>query len=36
MAAAGDYAVEHEYYRPIREFIAGFGVMTARTKETHA
>lgn len=36
MAAVGDYAVEHEYYRPIREFIAGFGVMTARTKETHA
>ncbi|CAM4053032.1 3-carboxyethylcatechol 2,3-dioxygenase [Janibacter anophelis] len=36
LAAAGDYVVEHEYYRPIPEFIAGFGVMTARTKESLA
>lgn len=34
MSAVGDYTVEHEYYRPIPEYIAGFGVMTARTKET--
>ncbi|GGJ30809.1 3-carboxyethylcatechol 2,3-dioxygenase [Streptomyces brasiliensis] len=31
LAAAGPYAVEFSFYRPIREFIAGFGVMTART-----
>ncbi len=36
LSAAGDYTVGYEYYRPIREFIAGFGVMTAHTKETHA
>lgn len=36
MKAAGDYAVDVEYYRPIREFIAGFGVMTAHTKEISA
>lgn len=36
MSAVGDYAVDVEYYRPIPEFIAGFGVMTARTKETTA
>ncbi|WP_068422001.1 3-carboxyethylcatechol 2,3-dioxygenase [Janibacter terrae] len=36
LSAVGDYAVELEYYRPIREFIAGFGVMTARTKEITA
>lgn len=36
MATAGDYAVDFEYYRPIREYIAGFGVMTARTKESNA
>lgn len=35
MKAVGDYAVDFEYYRPIREYIAGFGVMTARTKETN-
>lgn len=33
LATAGHYEITHEYYRPIREFIAGFGVMTARTKE---
>lgn len=36
MATAGDYAVDFEYYRPIREYIAGFGVMTARAKENNA
>ena len=36
MSAVGDYAVDVEYYRPIPEFIAGFGVMTARSKETNA
>lgn len=36
MTAVGDYAVDFEYYRPIPEFIAGFGVMTARSKETNA
>ena len=36
LATAGDYVVAHEYYRPVPEYIAGFGVMTARTKETHA
>lgn len=30
LAAAGPYRVDYEYYRPIREYIAGFGVMTAR------
>lgn len=30
LGAAGPYSVEYEYYRPIREYIAGFGVMTAR------
>ncbi|MGO4188648.1 3-carboxyethylcatechol 2,3-dioxygenase [Pseudarthrobacter sp. TAF60_1] len=32
LAAAGDYAVTSEYYRPIPEFIAGFGVTTAMVK----
>lgn len=36
LATAGDYAVDFEYYRPIREYIAGFGVMTAHIKETNA
>ncbi|MER5478978.1 3-carboxyethylcatechol 2,3-dioxygenase [Streptomyces sp. NPDC002734] len=31
LGAAGRYAVDTRYYRPIREYIAGFGVMTART-----
>jgi 2,3-dihydroxyphenylpropionate 1,2-dioxygenase len=31
LSAAGEYRVETSYYRPIREYIAGFGVMTART-----
>jgi 2,3-dihydroxyphenylpropionate 1,2-dioxygenase len=29
LAAAGPYQVTSSYYRPIREYIAGFGVMTA-------
>ncbi|MDH2412984.1 3-carboxyethylcatechol 2,3-dioxygenase [Nocardioides sp. CER19] len=29
LAASGPYAVTSSYYRPIREYIAGFGVMTA-------
>ncbi|ABW12313.1 Extradiol ring-cleavage dioxygenase class III protein subunit B [Parafrankia sp. EAN1pec] len=29
LGAAGRYQVESTYYRPIREYIAGFGVMTA-------
>ena len=28
MAAAGPYAVQHSYYRPIRELIAGFAMTT--------
>lgn len=31
LAAAGAYAVTDSYYRPIPEYIAGFGVMTAAT-----
>lgn len=30
LASAGPYVVTSSYYRPIREYIAGFGVMTAR------
>lgn len=30
LAAAGPYVVTHRYYRPIREYIAGFAVTTAR------
>ncbi|MGO3211359.1 MAG: 3-carboxyethylcatechol 2,3-dioxygenase [Brachybacterium sp.] len=30
LAASGDYAVEFSFYRPIKEYIAGFGVTTAR------
>ncbi len=30
LRAAGDYTVTSSFYRPIPEFIAGFGVMTAR------
>jgi 2,3-dihydroxyphenylpropionate 1,2-dioxygenase len=29
LGAIGDYTVQHSYYRPIKEFIAGFGVTTA-------
>ena len=29
LGAAGRYQVDHSFYRPIREFIAGFGVTTA-------
>lgn len=32
LATAGDYTVVSEYYRPIPEFIAGFGVTTATVK----
>lgn len=32
LATAGDYTVLSEYYRPIPEFIAGFGVTTAMVK----
>lgn len=31
LGAAGRYDVEYSFYRPIREYIAGFGVMTAHT-----
>ncbi|MFI1562863.1 3-carboxyethylcatechol 2,3-dioxygenase [Streptomyces sp. NPDC020490] len=31
LGAAGPYEVTYEFYRPVREYIAGFGVMTART-----
>ncbi len=31
MDACGTYSVVHQYYRPIREYIAGFGLMAART-----
>ncbi|MFF8564753.1 hypothetical protein ACF06N_07285 [Streptomyces albidoflavus] len=29
--AAGPYEVTHSFYRPIKEYTAGFGVMTARS-----
>ena len=29
LGAIGDYTVQYSYYRPIKEFIAGFGVTTA-------
>jgi len=32
LKAAGDYTITSEYYRPIPEFIAGFGVTTAVVK----
>lgn len=32
LSASGPYEVATSYYRPIREYIAGFGVMTARTR----
>ncbi|NBM15449.1 3-carboxyethylcatechol 2,3-dioxygenase [Streptomyces sp. GC420] len=31
LGASGPYTVTSSFYRPIREYIAGFGVMTART-----
>lgn len=31
LSAAGPYEVTTSYYRPIREYIAGFGVLTAKT-----
>ncbi|MFS0884848.1 3-carboxyethylcatechol 2,3-dioxygenase [Aeromicrobium sp. 179-A 4D2 NHS] len=31
LAESGAYEVTSSYYRPIKEYIAGFGVMTART-----
>ncbi|RZE87012.1 3-carboxyethylcatechol 2,3-dioxygenase [Streptomyces albidoflavus] len=31
LGAAGPYEVTHSFYRPIKEYIAGFGVMTARS-----
>jgi len=31
LGAAGAYDVSYSYYRPIREYIAGFGLMTARS-----
>jgi 2,3-dihydroxyphenylpropionate 1,2-dioxygenase len=31
LAQAGPYTVDYSYYRPIRDYIAGFGVMVART-----
>jgi 2,3-dihydroxyphenylpropionate 1,2-dioxygenase len=34
LGAAGRYEVTSSFYRPIREYIAGFGVMTARTAPT--
>ena len=33
LAAGGPYTVASSYYRPIREYIAGFGVMTARSRD---
>lgn len=34
LGATGRYEIGYEYYRPIRHFIAGFGVMTARREDT--
>lgn len=31
LGAAGPYEVTYSFYRPIKEYIAGFGVMTARS-----
>lgn len=31
LGAAGPYTVQYSFYRPIREYIAGFGMMTAVT-----
>ncbi len=32
LKACGDYKITYEFYRPIKEYIAGFGVMTAVLK----
>ncbi|MFH7340524.1 3-carboxyethylcatechol 2,3-dioxygenase [Streptomyces sp. KHY 26] len=32
LGAAGPYDVTYQFYQPVREYIAGFGVMTARTR----
>lgn len=32
MAASGPYRVDYSFYRPIREYIAGFGVTTVRSR----
>ena len=32
LGAAGAYDIDYQYYRPIREYIAGFGLMTARSR----
>ncbi|MEX0427267.1 3-carboxyethylcatechol 2,3-dioxygenase [Nocardioides sp. DS6] len=32
LGAVGPYDVDYSFYRPIKEYIAGFGVMTARTR----
>ena len=29
LGAVGDYTVQFSYYRPIKEYIAGFGITTA-------
>jgi 2,3-dihydroxyphenylpropionate 1,2-dioxygenase len=34
LAAAGPYAVRSSFYRPIPEWIAGFGITTAQTRRT--
>ncbi|MBS7349643.1 MAG: 3-carboxyethylcatechol 2,3-dioxygenase [Comamonas sp.] len=34
MAAVGEYSAQVDYYRPINEWIAGYGVMSATTKPT--
>jgi len=31
LSESGPYEVTSSYYRPIKEYIAGFGVMTARS-----
>ncbi|MCQ9165440.1 MULTISPECIES: 3-carboxyethylcatechol 2,3-dioxygenase [unclassified Arthrobacter] len=33
LAAAGDYEVTYDFYKPIKEYIAGFGVTTAVTRK---
>lgn len=32
LSAVGDYTVRDRFYRPIKELIAGFGVLTARVE----
>ncbi|SDK33669.1 2,3-dihydroxyphenylpropionate 1,2-dioxygenase [Nocardioides sp. YR527] len=31
LSVGSAYQVDYEHYRPIKEYIAGFGVMAART-----